>query len=608
MNYDTLKYIAAQLSRAAEELEQGCVSVDRIDYSALPTSTSIVKALIGSRQRKSEGGDSASVVGCNANNDNAGRSLNANNAATNDNDNYAGGFANPNTVSACQTRHHSTSRPSRTNTTDDRAATGEYGSGDYRALPFWDDADGEQPGNPTIWDELEQRNSKRNLKGLRRFLVNREIAIFAVLRTAYRRDNREKREMWEHPVPVAMRMIRDIETASYAVQPPVVKRVDKRRKSDKEREAEVFTLYDRCMVNLVLTVIEQKMRRKVPRTNYSNIIGRSILCNDRRYSMMTRVRHASKAYAGKGLWWMTTDIRKFYQSIGVRVFLAKLFETVKDKTCRWLLCRVFAEVRDLPIGSSLSPIIADVLMGEFDDYVHRYFNLRFEAAFGDNRLYIGRLTVLCRLLSFAKSYYAGRYALDMKGDWQKGRVDNGFRFCKTWYFQGFVNVRAEMRRRAIRAALQPQRFAGYNGLLLKSDSKHLLRLIRKNVRRLKSRRTMKLMPFRGDRCRMDRFAGQRVAITDFRKIDNHKDSGYYYDFQLVSKEKNEKGEEHLHLWHCHNGSFEIKEVCDKWLRENTPMPQYRTIAKDGNSVYFIEDHISDKEACSIIVQELDIHL
>ena len=119
---------------------------------------------------------------------------------------------------------------------------------------------------------------------------------------------------------------------------------------------------------------------------------------------------------------------------------------------------------------------------------------------------------------------------------------------------------------------------------------------------------MKLMPFRGEKCKMDRFVGQRIAITDFRKIDNHKESGYYYDFQIVSKERNVNGEEHLHLWHCHNGSFEIKEVCDKWLRENTAMPQYRTIGREGNSVYFVEDHISDKEACNIIVQELDIHL
>lgn len=119
---------------------------------------------------------------------------------------------------------------------------------------------------------------------------------------------------------------------------------------------------------------------------------------------------------------------------------------------------------------------------------------------------------------------------------------------------------------------------------------------------------MRLMPFRGEKCKMDRFEGKRIAITDFRKIDNHKDSECYFDFQIVSKEVNQKGEEHLHLWHCHNGSFEIKQVCEKWLCDNTPMPQYRTICKNGNSLYFEEDHISDKEACEMIVHEMGIEL
>lgn len=596
MNYDTLRHIATQLSQAATRLEQGSAAVDRIDYDSLPKTSELMAALFGPK-RKSEGGVCASVAGCNANNGNAGRTLNANNAATNGNDNYAGGFAQ-NQIKL----HIAASRP---NTTDDHAATGEYGPRDYRELPFWDSSDGESEV-PLIWDDLKRANAKRNLSGLKRFLLNREIAIFAVLRTAYSRDTREKRRMWENPVPVAMRMIADLQAMTYQAEPPISKRVDKRRKGDKERYAEVFILYDRCMVNLVLTVIEQKMRRKVPRTNYSNIIGRSILCNDRRYCMMTRVRHASKVYADK--WYLTDDIRKFYESLKKEVYLGVLFQTVKDPLCRWLLCQIFSQVDDLPIGSSLSPIIADVVMADYDELVQRQFKVSFSAGFGDNRVYFGEHDELERLRSFQTSYYAGRYELDLKGDWQRGRAVNGLRYCKTWYKQGFVNVRGEMRRRAIRAADKPQQFAGYNGLLQKSDSKRLLRLIKNNLLNLKKYRTMKLMPFRGEKCKMDRFEGQRIAITNFRKIDNHKDSEYYYDFQIVSKEVDSKGHVHFHVWHCHNGSFEIKEVCDQWLRDNTPMPQYRTIGRYGNSLYFEEDHISDQEACDILVREMGIKL
>ena len=223
-------------------------------------------------------------------------------------------------------------------------------------------------------------------------------------------------------------------------------------------------------------------------------------------------------------------------------------------------------------------------------------------------MYFGSKDELEGLRSFQTSYYAGRYGLDLKGDWQKGRAVNGLRYCKTWYKQGYVNVRGEMRRRAIRAADKPQQFAGYNGLLQKSDSKRLLRLITTNLCNLKKYRSMKIRPFRGEKCKMDRFVGQRIAITNFRRIDNHKDSEYFYNFQVVSKETGSDGKAQPHLWRCNNGSFEIKEVCDKWLREHTPMPQYRTIGKDGNSLYFEEDHISDGEACLQIMEEMGIEL
>ena len=48
---------------------------------------------VGCQESEGKESSSASVVGCNANNDELGRTLNANNAVANGNDNYAGGFA-----------------------------------------------------------------------------------------------------------------------------------------------------------------------------------------------------------------------------------------------------------------------------------------------------------------------------------------------------------------------------------------------------------------------------------------------------------------------------------------------------------------------------------
>ena len=70
--------------------------VDLSEESGDIHSTSGVKNTTDESEKKSEGKDEASVVGCNANNDNAGRTLNANNSVSNSNDNYAGGFAHRN--------------------------------------------------------------------------------------------------------------------------------------------------------------------------------------------------------------------------------------------------------------------------------------------------------------------------------------------------------------------------------------------------------------------------------------------------------------------------------------------------------------------------------
>ncbi len=573
------------------------------------------KSTIRTAVRKSEGRTHASVAGCNANNANAGRTLNANNSVVNSNNNYAGGFA---AIRKKLNGKKPTSRPTRSNKTDNRIANGGCGQGEYRELPFWG-SDGESNATLSIWDELIAANKKRNLKGLRRFYLNREIAIFAVMRTAEDRDTEEKKEYYSNPGKIADELISEIENWSYRVRGYEIRKVDKKHKTDKERDAKVYTLYDRCMQNFILTIIEVKLRNKVIRNNYSNIIGRSILCNDRRYCMMTRIRHASKVYnvSGKGI--LLTDIKKFYESVDWKILLGTLFETIKDPTTRWLLVEIFSVAGDMPIGCCLSPLFADVLLFEFDEIILRVFHPDFMACFGDNRCFIADMKILPQILTYQKSFYEGRYNLHLKKDYQIRKLSDGFRFCKTWYNDGFVMVRSEMRRRAIRAAENPQSFAGYNGLLQKADSKHLLFLINNNlktIKRCRMNKDMEIMPFRGTSCNMDKFVGKRVAIANFRKIENHKEvkekgkRNYYYDFQIVVKETNDANEETLVLYHAHDGSFEVCEACDLWLREpdKYAMPQYVTIQKEGNSRYFEEFHITNKEACQRIVEKLDIKL
>lgn len=98
---------------------------------------SILPKFSGDRQMCDEansvGEEHASVVGCNANNANAGRNVNANNACSNANANYAGAFAETNRKKG---REILTTRPSRSNkdTIGSLATTGEQGSREYESL------------------------------------------------------------------------------------------------------------------------------------------------------------------------------------------------------------------------------------------------------------------------------------------------------------------------------------------------------------------------------------------------------------------------------------------------------------------------------------------
>lgn len=591
--------------------EYGCSMVDAMQGAgrlSLPTR--------GDDKRKpcmvkSEGERDASAVGCNVDNANAGRYLNGNNACSNDDDNYAGAFAETNRKNG---REQLTSRPTRSNKDKigSLAANGGQGQHEYESLPFWSDIaeSGATPATAAslmddpIWEELRKANSKRNLKGLSKFYHSTTIAVYAVKRCCKERDTARKREYYDRAEVVAWLMIREITTGTYHVRGYHDLDIPPRFPSGKHRAAKVFTLYDRCVQMFVLTIIEIKLRRKVLRNNYSNITGRGIFCKDKKYCMLNQIRTATWKYPHDVV--LLTDIKKFYDNVGWKVMCAVVFETVKDPTTRMLILLTLKTAGTLPIGSCLSPLFADILMNDFDETVLREFKPHFFAAFGDNRLFICEKEKAVSIQQFAKSYYPGRYGVQLKDDYQIKPISSVFSFCKTQYDNGYTRVRAELKRRAIRVALKPQQFAGYYGMLLKTDSRHLLHLMTRHTKRLrmaKNSRGIDMKPFAGDPMEFDYFKDHKVCCTNYKRIDNHKDSGYYYVFQFVMRDGDK-----LKLYNTHNGSFEIKAAGDFWISKNMPPPIYVTVRKDGKGYYFEEYHTTNEEACAVLVQTMDIKL
>ena len=576
----------------------------------------------------SEGGMNASVLGCNANNANAGRYVNANNAASNRNDNFAGAFA---------ANYIKRERPHRdpqgqTSSLEDCTATGGYGRHEYE-LPLFADggiAENDVKSLPVyapnmdaeIWKELKKANSKTNLKGLRKFFLDKDIVTYSIFRCCEGKNIRrlirffdsQTRRYWG-ALPksarvdativslIAEQIIREIATGTYIVRGYAEREIERKHKTDKSRTAKVFTLYDRCVQMLVLTIIEQKLRNKVLRNNYSNIEGRGIFCNDKRYCMLNQLRTACWKYPDDVV--LLTDIKKFYDNVGWKVVCGVVFETVKDITARWLIMVTLQKAGTLPIGSCLSPLFADILMNDYDMEILRRFKPHFFGAFGDNRCFVTDKQNAIRIQQFTKSYYPGRYGIELKGDYQIRSVSMNFSFCKTQYDRGFTRIRAELKRRAIIAAPHPQSFAGYNGFLKKTDSKHLLYLIKHKRKDMKDKHGMEIPAFKGQYMDFDYFKDHKVCITDLKCVMNHKDSGYYFVFQFVMREP-----DGLKLYNTHNGSKDIKSAGQYFLDYNIKKPIYVTVRKheNGKGYYFEEYYVSDKAACEAIVANMNIEL
>lgn len=571
---------------------------------------------------KSAGREKALVVGCNANNANASaRTANCNNAVSNSNDNYAGAFA----VKQVETENmkHPAARSTRLNIAQDHAATGGHGADEVSSLPFWTDdiadpcahvlgsyplkatSEGTEAETDAVLQELDTASRKRKLQNLKRFITNPIIVRMGVERCLSRAsDSPEVRDAIRNKENIIARIIHELTEETYHCQPTTRRIITKRGKGDKDRNADIYTVYDRCVQNILLIVLQPKLSNKLSPWCYSGIKGRSLWSNGKTYCMVNRIRTYVQYHpeASAGL----TDIKRFYESLRSKVVLGILFESIGCTYTSRLLCDILLQTETLVIGGTLSQLFAMLTLTEMDNEINRIFRPQFYGAFGDNRIIMDddREKVI-KAVHWEMSYLEGRYGMHMKNDYQIMRVKNGFMFCKQHFRKSFVNVRAEIRRRAIRGAIRgPQHYAGYHGMFMKTDSRKLIYLINYNLKRLrmKNQKGMMIKPMAGELIHLSKVDGKEIYITDYVIRNNHKDSEYFIRFQFVVL--NNDGSKRLHV--ANNGSFEIKEFFKLVESGAVSLPLKTRVCSEGVSFYFEQFHTSNQEACNLICQQLGI--
>ena len=569
---------------------------------------------------ESVGKEKALVVGCNANNANASaRTANCNNAVSNSNDNYAGAFAVKD-VDSINTKHLTT-QPTRLNIANNHTATGGYGWDELQKLPFWGNKEamtyelsqssmiatnqGIESEKKAILDELSTANKKRKLQDLKRFITNPIIVRMAVDRCLKRAsDSPEVRKAIAHKEEIISRIIRELSTETYRCLPTTKRVITKRGKGDKNRNAEIYCVYDRCVQNVLLIVLSEKLTNKISPFCYSGIKGRSLWSNNKTYCMVNRIRTFVKHHpnASVGL----TDIKRFYESLSSKVVLGVLFQAITCSYTRALLCDILLQSQNLVIGGTLSQLFAMLTLSEMDSELNKRFRPQFYGCFGDNRIIMDDdREKVTKAVHWEMSYLEGRYGMTMKNDYQIVKVKNSFMFCKQRFNKSFVNVRAEIRRRAIRGAIKgKQHYAGYHGMLTKTDSKRLIFLINNRLHstRMKNQKGMAVKPMAGELVKLNKVEGATIYITDYVLRQNHKDSEYFVRFQFVAID----AEGNRKLYVTNNGSFEIKEFFELVRLGKEKLPLKTTVKCEGNSFYFDGFHTSNHEACDILCQQLGI--
>ena len=567
----------------------------------------------GEQSPKNEGVTYGSVLGCNANtwNPNAScRTANCNNHAGNGNDNYVGSW------SLTGTSGH-TSCPARANTTDSSAATGAQGQCDYGSLPYWGEENAESHAGLSqrekdIFEQIREANKKRKLKSLRRFLTDRRVIEAAFDRTM-ERSNSPKSEiaLWiEQKEEVCARIEKELSRQTYHPLPTTRRDILPRNRGGKVRHAEISHMYDRIVSNVFYIVVEDKFRALLTRNVYSGVKGRSILSNDSRYCMINIIRRWVMTHPDA--WVGQTDIKHFYENLQTKIVIGIMFKTIVCPFARWMLVTMFERMERVPIGGCLSQLMAMIAVNECDREILRRYRVFF-CCFGDNRLMGGDKQSVREAMSYQMSYYEGALCLSVKGDYHMDRVRNGFTFCKYRFYRSFVSVRAEIRRRAIRSWRKgEQHYAGYKGMLLKTDSRRLRRMIETNYMELVNKHGMCITTQRGDKRKFkDLEGGTEIVPYEFRIVeskagvsdaDAEAKKKYYVDLTYIHIDKDGK----KRLYHSTEGSEEIVQFFMLVEEGKAELKQRLHIHHQGTQCFFAEYHTTKEEACDIICRELGI--
>lgn len=276
-----------------------------------------------------------------------------------------------------------------------------------------------------------------------------------------------------------------------------------RTKTYRTSEYDVFKVYrpkerviyrlpyypDRIVHHAVMNVLEPIWVSVFTHNTYSCIKGRGIT------GCARRVRKIIDGYAGRPLYCLKLDVRKFYPSIDHDVMKDIVRKKIKDKDLLWLLDEIIDSAKGLPIGNYLSQFLANLYLAYLMHYVNEELRVDATEYADDICVFSDSKERLRDVLDKVRGYLRG-LRLEVKGDYQifpiatdrysrDGRALDyvGYLFYRehTWLRK---SIKKRMCRRAARLnsrGVSVERYrskmASWLGWAKHCDSRHLLSTI-----------------------------------------------------------------------------------------------------------------------------------
>lgn len=280
-----------------------------------------------------------------------------------------------------------------------------------------------------------------------------------------------------------------------------------RTKTYKTSEYDVFTIYepkeriifrlpyypDRIVHHAIMNVIEPIWTRVFTHNTFSCIKKRGIEGCARHVDKIIR------KYAGKPLYCLKIDIKKFYPSIDHSTLKRIVRKKIKDKDLLWLLDEIIDSAEGLPIGNYLSQFLANLVLAYFMHNVNEVLKLDC-AEYADDITFFSdsKETLHKAFHEFIKPYIERELNLSVKENWQvfpiaRNRYDKsgraldfvGYKFYREQKLirksikQNFCRHVAKLNKRTPPPAVKEykQSICSWLGWAKHSNSKHLLKTV-----------------------------------------------------------------------------------------------------------------------------------